>query len=167
MRTTIVATLFLFAGASLAASPDPIRLSTGDLAPEAFPQSKQILLEEMSADGRYGPVPERHKRKIREALASIETMLADPQAASGIDVAIQAEADEINDILERADSRVGKGRCEERKPMGSNIRMRTVCRDSATMAQQRETAQRTMENLNRCAQKDGGLCGFDPEQMRR
>lgn len=160
MRTFAVLFSAFLAGAAVAASPEPIRLGSGDLTPEVFPESKQVLLEELSADGRYGPVPERHKRKIREALASIETMLADP-SASGAEMAIQAEAEEINDILTRADSKVGRGRCEERKPMGSNIRMRTVCRDSATMAQQRETAQRTMENLNRCAQQDGGLCGVD------
>lgn len=158
MRCSLIALLLSAAGTVWAASPEPIRLSGGDLTPEAFPQSKQVLLEEMSAEGRYGPVPERHKRKIRESLSSIETMLADPQSASGVDVAIQAEAQEINDLLERADSKVGKGRCEERKPMGSNIRLRTVCRDAATMHQQRDMAQQAFRELNRCQMKDGGHC---------
>lgn len=158
MRNTVVAILFLLAGASFAASPEPIRLGGGDLTPEAFPQSKEILLEEMSAEGRYGPVPERYKRKIRESLSSIETMLADPQSASGVDAAIQAEAEEINDILAAADGKVGKGRCEERRPMGSNIRLRTVCRDAATMHQQRDMAQQAFRELNRCQMKDGGRC---------
>lgn len=156
MRSMFVVLCLAAAGVALAASPDPIRLSAEDLQPAVFSESKQILLDELSAEGRYGPVPERYKRKIRESLTSIETLLADSQGASEVEAAIQAEADEINDLLARADSKVGKGRCEERKPMGSNIRLRTVCRDSATMYQQRDMAREAFRELNRCAMKGSG-----------
>ena len=158
-RTVLSICLISIATLAIAASPDPIRVGKGDLDPVVFPESKSILLEELSSEGRYGPVPERHKRQIRESLVKIERMLlSGAEQTSATDEAIQVEVDQINSILARADSKVAKGRCEERKPMGSNIRLRSVCRDQETMSQQREVADRMFRQMNRCQGGETGGC---------